>query len=180
MARYAEGNQLLHSFHYHFRVRRNSDHCCKQVWNDSTILEDWRPWLIKVWSKHSTDILYPIQSLAFGVFMRWQILNKVLGRTWFDFYPKQWMSGLFGSIFNTSTNHIVHHENRKGNYGIYFNIWDRHMATNLPDHEKSFVQVTSNPKSKSEANSAALPDKKQWLTFQILELPDNLEWPIAL
>jgi len=35
------------------------------------------------------------------------------------------MSGLFGSIFNTSTNHIVHHENRKGNYGIYFNIWDR-------------------------------------------------------
>ena len=147
MARYAEGNQLLHSFHCHFRVRWDSDHCCKQVWNDSTTLEDSRPWLTSVWIKHSTDsflhdtyfywrhrimhhkcffrwmhhmhhqsrnptpwasfsfapweaavqsgifpltaILYPIQPLAFGVFMRWQILNKGLGRTGCEFYSKQ-------------------------------------------------------------------------------------------
>ena len=35
------------------------------------------------------------------------------------------------------------------------------MATNLPDWEKRFIEYTSNPKSKSEATSAAQPDKKQ-------------------
>lgn len=58
MARYEEGSQLLRSFHYHFRLRRNYDHCCKQVWKDSTILEDWRPWLTRICSKHTTDSFY--------------------------------------------------------------------------------------------------------------------------
>ena len=35
------------------------------------------------------------------------------------------------------------------------------MGTNLPDQEKRFIQYTSNSKSKSEATSAAQPDKKQ-------------------
>jgi lathosterol oxidase len=96
-----------------------------------------------------TAVLFPIHPIAFGAFMGWQMLNNVLGHSGFEFYPRQLMSGYFGSIFNTPTNHIMHHENPRGNYGIYFNVWDRLMGTNLPDYEQRFNQVTTNPKSTS-------------------------------
>ncbi|MDB6071628.1 MAG: sterol desaturase family protein [Verrucomicrobiales bacterium] len=37
----------------------------------------------------------------------------------------------------------------KGNYGLYFNIWDRIMGTNLPDYETRFREVMSRPAPKS-------------------------------
>ena len=46
-------------------------------------------------------------------------------------------------ILNTPTNHIMHHEKMRGNYGLYFNIWDRLMGTNHRDYETRFREVTS-------------------------------------
>ena len=97
-------------------------------------------------------ILFPIHPLAFGTFMAWQMLNNVLGHSGFEFYHKKLMQGMFGYFLNTPTNHIMHHENPKGNYGIYFNIWDRMMGTNLPDYENRFHLITASKYSDSVPN----------------------------
>ena len=52
-------------------------------------------------------------------------------------------SASIGKFFSTPTNHIQHHDSFKGNYGLYFNFWDRWMGTNHPDYEKRFREVTS-------------------------------------
>lgn len=49
------------------------------------------------------------------------------------------------TLNNTPTNHVMHHERMRGNYGLYFNIWDRLMGTNHPEYEARFREVTSRP-----------------------------------
>lgn len=46
-------------------------------------------------------------------------------------------------ILNTPTNHVMHHEKMRGNYGLYFDIWDRLMGTNHREYENRFREVTS-------------------------------------
>jgi len=88
-------------------------------------------------------LLVPIHPAAFGLFMLWQIFFNVLGHTGFEFHPKWLMNTPLRFILNTPTNHVMHHEKMRGNYGLYFNIWDRLMGTNHPDYESRFREVTS-------------------------------------
>ena len=71
------------------------------------------------------------------------------------------MRGLMNSwlrrILNTPTNHIMHHEKLRGNYGLYFNIWDRLMGTNHEDYEKRFHEVTSRPAPRATNATAEVP-----------------------
>ena len=52
---------------------------------------------------------------------------------------------------NTSVSHNLHHQYFKGNYGLYFTIWDRLMGTMRADYDISFEEIKSrkklNPKS---------------------------------
>lgn len=88
-------------------------------------------------------ILMPIHPFAFATFMGWQILNNVLGHTGYEFYPRGLMKTGLKLFLNTPTNHAMHHEKMRGNYGLYFNIWDRLMGTNHTDYEQRFLSVTS-------------------------------------
>ena len=90
-----------------------------------------------------TVFLIPIHPLAFGIFMGWQMLNNVLGHSGFEFYPQGFMNRSIRFVFNTPTNHIMHHERPHGNYGLYFNYWDRLMGTNQSDYEERFKKVTT-------------------------------------
>jgi sterol desaturase/sphingolipid hydroxylase (fatty acid hydroxylase superfamily) len=87
----------------------------------------------------------PIHGLAFFIFMIWQIVFNVLGHTGFEYFPKWLMRSWLGKILNTPTNHVQHHEKMRGNYGLYFNVWDRLMGTNHADYETRFEQVTTRP-----------------------------------
>jgi sterol desaturase/sphingolipid hydroxylase (fatty acid hydroxylase superfamily) len=46
-------------------------------------------------------------------------------------------------LLNTPTNHAMHHESPRGNYGLYFNVWDRLMRTNQAGYEARFRAVTA-------------------------------------
>ncbi len=94
--------------------------------------------------------LLPMHPLAFGLFMVWQITFNVAGHTGYEFHPRWLMETPLRYILNTPTNHVMHHEKMSGNYGIYFNIWDRLMGTNHATYEDRFRQVTSRPKSGHE------------------------------
>lgn len=85
----------------------------------------------------------PIHLYAFAVFMVWQIAFNVLGHTGYEIHPRWLMDSWWGRFINTPTNHVMHHEFLRGNYGLYFNIWDRLMGTNHEDYEARFRKVTS-------------------------------------
>lgn len=87
-------------------------------------------------------IVMPMHPFAFSIFMLWQITNNILGHTGYEFYPQWLMKTPFKRFLNTPTNHAMHHEKLRGNFGLYFNIWDRLMGTNHPDYEKRFCEVT--------------------------------------
>ena len=87
----------------------------------------------------------PMHPLAFLAFMIWQITFNVVGHTGYEYLPAWFMRSWLGKVLNTPTNHIQHHERMRGNYGLYFNVWDRLMGTNHPDYESRFEAVTSRP-----------------------------------
>ena len=99
-------------------------------------------------------LLVPIHPFAFGLFMIWQITFNVLGHTGYEFHPHGLMDSWLKRILNTPTNHVMHHEKLRGNYGLYFNIWDRLMGTNHADYEQRFREVTSRS-APSAANEPA-------------------------
>ena len=101
-------------------------------------------------------MLIPMHPLAFFIFMGWQITFNVLGHTGYEFHPRWLMDTWLKYVLNTPTNHVMHHETMRGNYGLYFNIWDRLMKTNQHAYEERFREVTSRPGSRHSA-SAALP-----------------------
>jgi lathosterol oxidase len=84
----------------------------------------------------------PMHPLAFFAFMIWQIVFNVLGHTGYEYFPKWMMSSWLGKVLNTPTNHVQHHEKMRGNYGLYFNVWDRLMGTNHADYENRYNEVT--------------------------------------
>ena len=57
-------------------------------------------------------------------------------------------------VLNTPTNHIMHHETLRGNYGLYFNVWDRLMGTNHANYEARFEEVTSRSSGLQESTDA--------------------------
>ena len=75
--------------------------------------------------------------------MIWQIVFNVSGHTGYEYFPSWLMKSWLGKILNTPTNHVQHHEKMRGNYGLYFNYWDRLMGTNHPDYEARFHEVTT-------------------------------------
>lgn len=88
-------------------------------------------------------MIMPIHPFAFMIFMLWQITYNVAGHTGYEYHPRWLMDSWLGKILNTPTNHIQHHQKFRGNYGLYFNIWDRLMGTNHPDYEALYREVTT-------------------------------------
>ena len=97
----------------------------------------------------------PLHPFAFAIFMGWQVSHNVLGHAGYEIYPRWLMDTWLGRILNTPTNHIMHHEKLRGNYGIYFNVWDRVMGTNHRDYETRFREVTSRTREEPSVSSAS-------------------------
>lgn len=91
-------------------------------------------------------VLIPIHPLAFGAFMVWQMTFNVIGHTGYEYNRPGFMRSWLRLIINTPTNHAMHHEKFRGNYGLYFNFWDRLMGTNHQDYERRFEEVTTRPR----------------------------------
>lgn len=98
-------------------------------------------------------VIMPMHPFAFAVFMIWQIGFNVAGHAGYEIWPRWFMDSWLGKFMNTPTNHIMHHEKMRGNYGLYFNVWDRLMGSNHPDYEARFRAVTGG--AKSHASTAA-------------------------
>jgi sterol desaturase/sphingolipid hydroxylase (fatty acid hydroxylase superfamily) len=103
-----------------------------------------------------TAFLIPIHPLAFAIFMVWQIIFNIFGHMGYEFHPPWLMSSWLGRFMNTPTNHVMHHEFIRGNYGLYFNVWDRIMKTNHAGYEDRFREVTSRTRQKAMSDAEVL------------------------
>jgi sterol desaturase/sphingolipid hydroxylase (fatty acid hydroxylase superfamily) len=71
----------------------------------------------------------------------------VIGHAGYEYNRRRFIDTWFLRTFiNTPTAHAMHHEKIRGNYGLYFNFWDRLMGTNHEEYERRFREVTSRPR----------------------------------
>lgn len=88
--------------------------------------------------------IMPIHPLAAFLFLFYSIVMNVLGHTGFEYHRKGFVHHWFFKWFNTPTHHNMHHQYSRGNFSLYFNIWDRIMGTNDADYEKRFDEIHEN------------------------------------
>ncbi|AWM37044.1 Fatty acid hydroxylase superfamily protein [Gemmata obscuriglobus] len=91
--------------------------------------------------------LIPMHGLVFLAFMTWQIVWNVFGHLGYEIYPRWFLRTWVGKLVNTPTHHGLHHERFRGNYGLYFNVWDRLMGTNLPEYPARFEKAAGGSKT---------------------------------
>lgn len=87
-------------------------------------------------------VLIPMHAAAFTAFMAWQIGFNVLGHCGYEIFPQWFLRTWAGKFLNTPTHHALHHEKVRGNYGLYFNVWDRVLGTNHPDYQVRFERAS--------------------------------------
>ncbi|MCW3462845.1 sterol desaturase family protein [Chitinophaga nivalis] len=66
---------------------------------------------------------------------------NVYGHLGYEIAPAALRRSWLFEIFNTSVHHNLHHSKFKGNYGLYFRIWDRAMGTEHPDYVKEYDRI---------------------------------------
>lgn len=85
----------------------------------------------------------PIHKFHLAFFFLFMIIYNVYGHLGWELYPKGFSRHWLGKWINTSVNHNQHHQYFKGNYGLYFLVWDRLMGTIRKDYEEAFEKNKS-------------------------------------
>jgi sterol desaturase/sphingolipid hydroxylase (fatty acid hydroxylase superfamily) len=83
----------------------------------------------------------PIHSLHLFIFFFVMIVYNVYGHLGYELYPRGFNKHWLGKWINTSINHNQHHQHFKGNYGLYFTVWDRLMGTIRSDYDAQFERI---------------------------------------
>ncbi len=103
----------------------------------------------------------PMHYSAFLAFMLWQVVFNVIGHCGYELFPHRVMRTWAGTFVNTPTHHVMHHEKINGNFGLYFNYWDRLFKTNHADYEERFEALTATPRgSQSSGTGVARADRR--------------------
>jgi sterol desaturase/sphingolipid hydroxylase (fatty acid hydroxylase superfamily) len=84
--------------------------------------------------------MHPIVLLAWSL---WMISWNVLGHLGYEIFPKEFSNSVWFKWINTSTHHNLHHSNSRGNFGLYFNFWDRWMDTNDGKYRQTFENIVN-------------------------------------
>lgn len=87
------------------------------------------------------SFLFPVHVFALLTFSLFMMLENVMGHLGYEFLPKYFNKNPLTKWVNTSTNHNMHHQYFKSNYGLYFTFWDRIMGTLHPKYEARFEEV---------------------------------------
>ncbi len=82
----------------------------------------------------------PVHPLHLFIFFFLMILYNVYGHLGYELYPIGFAKHSIGKWINTSTYHNQHHQFFKGNYGLYFTIWDRWMGTLRKDVKEELFE----------------------------------------
>ncbi|RYE26272.1 MAG: sterol desaturase family protein [Sphingobacteriales bacterium] len=89
----------------------------------------------------------PMNAAGIGLFVLIGFIINVYGHLGYEIMPRWFRHSLLFEVVNTSVYHNMHHSKFKGNYGLYFRIWDRLLKTEHPDYVKEYdrIQATRFP-----------------------------------
>jgi Delta7-sterol 5-desaturase len=85
--------------------------------------------------------LLPMHPVVIVTWSIWSVMWNVVGHLGYEMLPPSFASHSLFKWLNTSTHHNLHHAHSRGNYSLYFNLWDRWMKTNDKNYEEVFVGV---------------------------------------
>ncbi len=85
----------------------------------------------------------PIHPLALMLFLGYMIVRNVIGHLGFELSPAGFASHPLTRWHLTPTHHDLHHCFGKGNYGLYFSLWDDLMGTSRSDYRAAHEAVTA-------------------------------------
>ncbi|MFA6249390.1 MAG: sterol desaturase family protein, partial [Mucilaginibacter sp.] len=83
----------------------------------------------------------PMHQLTIILFTISGFIINVYGHLGYEIAPRRLRNSIWFEVFNTSTYHNIHHSKFKGNYGLYFRVWDRLMKTEHPDYVKEYDAI---------------------------------------
>lgn len=83
----------------------------------------------------------PLHPFSVVLFTVSSFVINVYGHLGYEIAPKWFRHTWLFEVFNTSVHHNLHHSKFKGNYGLYFRIWDRVMGTEHPDYVKDYDRL---------------------------------------
>lgn len=83
----------------------------------------------------------PLHKSHTPIFFLFSIIYNIYGHLGWELYPNGFNKSLIGKWINTSVSHNQHHKYFKGNYGLYFLIWDRIMGTLRADYDVAYEEV---------------------------------------
>ncbi len=95
--------------------------------------------------------ILPMHPIAISLFIVAGFIINVYGHLGYEIMPLSFRRSFLFEILNTSVHHNLHHSKFKGNYGLYFRVWDRLMKTEHPDYVSNYdrVQAQRNKPSSS-------------------------------
>ena len=82
--------------------------------------------------------LHPYTLVFFGFSI---FAINVYGHLGYEIAPKWFRQSFLFELINTSVHHNLHHSKFKGNYGLYFRIWDRMMGTENKNYVEEFDRI---------------------------------------
>jgi sterol desaturase/sphingolipid hydroxylase (fatty acid hydroxylase superfamily) len=81
-------------------------------------------------------LVLPMHPLVAVLWLAYMIVINVWGHLGVELLPAGFRRHRLFRWHNTTTHHDMHHRHLTGNYGLYFNFWDRVMGTNHRDYEE--------------------------------------------
>ena len=85
--------------------------------------------------------LIPMHPLSLILYTTISFGFNVYGHLGYEITPKWFRNSFLFEIMNTSTHHNIHHAKSKGNYGLYFRVWDRLMGTEYPHYVNEYDKI---------------------------------------
>lgn len=123
-------------------------------------------------------VLMPLHPITIFLFTVVGFAINVYGHLGYEVAPRWFRHTFLFEVFNTSVHHNLHHSKFKGNYGLYFRVWDRVMGTEHPDYVKDYDRVQANrfgshaEATLVEAEPALVPVKKAYQPLKRTAKPD--------
>lgn len=75
--------------------------------------------------------LIPIHVAALAVVLTVMTVMGVTNHMGWEMFPRWVVNGALGRWLITATHHQRHHDEYRGNYGLYFRLWDKACGTDL-------------------------------------------------
>ena len=85
--------------------------------------------------------ILPMHPLTIFLFIVVGFIINAYGHLGYEIMPRGFRRSFLFQILNTSVHHNLHHSKFKGNYGLYFRVWDRLCKTEHPDYVKEYDRV---------------------------------------